>query len=282
MKLRKIESRSNPLIREIRRLYRRQYRERRGLFVIEGMRLVREAVSSSIRLKRVLVTDAFLARGEGKRLSEMLEELGVELVLVNEEVLADIADTESPQGVLAVCGIDEYEDIGALLATGDLFTIVDGVREPGNLGTIIRTADAAGARAVFVTRGTVDPYNPKVVRASMGSIFHIPVVGVESLDRVIEALRVEGARTIAGDARASKPLYSLDLTGRVAIVVGNEARGSPEASRLADEVVAIPVVGRSESLNVAVAASIMLYEVVRQRYYAKSPPRSGKGEGGGE
>lgn len=238
------------------------------MFVVEGVHLVSDAVNSGADVKSVLVTRVFMGRRDGKYLLERLADRGTEIVLVKEELFLKISETESPQGILAVCGIGSGRDVREVLHGGDLFAIVDGVQEPGNLGTMIRSADAAGAKALFLTRGTVDPYNPKVIRASAGSIFHIPALEVQSLEELVPLLEEERIMSVAGDARATKSLYELDLTGRVAFIVGNEARGSPKAVRLADEVAAIPVIGRSESLNVAVAASIMLYEAVRQRLYA--------------
>jgi TrmH family RNA methyltransferase len=144
------------------------------------------------------------------------------------------------------------------------------VQDPGNLGTIIRTADAAGATGVILSRGTVDLFNSKVVRASMGSIFHLPIVRIKELVETLDKLKKNQLRIVAADHRASQDYHQADLSGPAAILVGNEGAGLPnEVLRLADETVKIPMPGQAESLNVGVASGIILYEALRQRQYGR-------------
>ncbi|MBF7083910.1 RNA methyltransferase [Desulfallas sp. Bu1-1] len=265
-------NKNNSRIKYVRRLAKRKFRESEGKFIVEGVRFVEEAVQARWPLELVLHTLGLAGHTRGKTLLEMLAEQGVPLLAVDDGLLAELADTESPQGVLAVAGIPRHLkfDPEAWRRDGkDLLVLVDGVRDPGNLGTIIRCADAAGAHGVFIFKGTVDPYNAKTLRSTMGSVFHIPVISVADVDKFLFELQTGGWKLVAGDLAARRELYNCDLTGQVALVIGGEACGiSDVVRRAAGERVRIPMPGRAESLNAGVAAGIMLYEAVRQRLCA--------------
>ncbi len=259
-----IRSKTNPHIKYLRRLTRRRWREKEGHFILEGVRLVEEALCSGWPVKMLVYTPSASERAGA--LLESARERGIQLLPVEEGLLGELADTETPQGVLAVvekpgCTLEE-----TLAAGPSLLLVVDGVQDPGNLGTIIRSADAAGAGAVILFPGTVDLYNPKTIRATMGSLFHLPVIAVREGEGVLARLRAAGFMLVAGVPAGGIPLPVVDMTGPVVLAVGNEARGlSPWLLERADLLATIPMPGRAESLNVAAAASIMLYEAVRQR-----------------
>lgn len=190
---------------------------------------------------------------------------GAELVTVTDEVLAHLAGTVTPQGVVGVARLRARPPEEVLAAT-DLAVVLVGAADPGNLGTIVRTADAAGAGAVVLTEGSVDPHNPKAVRASAGSLFHLPVArGLGAAD-VVETCRAAGLRPLAIDAGGEVTHTEVDLTGRCALLLGSEAHGLDDAVLAAcDARVRVPIHGAAESLNLAVAAAVVLYEAARQR-----------------
>ena len=262
-----ITSGDNPRIKYLKHLAKRRFRETEGKFIIEGVRFVEEAIASRISIEAVVFSSKLLQNVRGKELLDNLYSSDIALWEVTEAIMESLADTATPQGVLAVVnavatGLDE-------VLTGEqkhLLVLVDGIQDPGNLGTVIRTADAAGADAVILTRGTVDLYNPKTLRATMGSVFHLPIIMAGEAIQAAERLLQSGVQLVVGMPQANRPVFSVDLTGSVALVVGSEAGGvSEEVISLASYLVNIPMAGRAESLNAAVATAIMLYEAVRQR-----------------
>jgi TrmH family RNA methyltransferase len=191
-----------------------------------------------------------------------MEAAGIPVHVVSGEVMEDLAQTVTPQGLLAVCGFVDVPLADA--ASGKLVALLANVRDPGNAGTVLRTADAAGASAVVFADASVDPYNGKCVRASAGSLFHLPVVAGARLEAAVAAMRDAGLRIVAADGRTGRslddPAVRARLTQPTAWMFGNEAWGlPPELAALADESVAVPVYGRAESLNLAAAAAVCLY-----------------------
>lgn len=258
-----IASRRNPKIQEIRKLGRREHRARVRRFFLEGTRSIEEAMDAGARIYETLVTPHLFEYSRGRALCERLEAAGAEVVTVTDEVLASVSDTETPQGIVAVAAMP---DNPLRLDGNPLVLLVDGLRDPGNLGTLVRTAAALGAAGVVLTRGTVDAYNPKCVRATMGSVFRVPIREEMSTAEAVTFLKGHGLRVIAGDARAQVACHDRDLSGPCAILVGGEAFGpSREALEMCDARVRIPMPGAAESLNAAVAGAILMYEAVRQR-----------------
>lgn len=241
-------------------LEKRRAREREGKFVVEGPHLVEEASSA---VKYVLYHSHL-------PIVKKLEAQGIPCYRISKERFAELSEVATPQGVLAVVKQSEHQLSDLLNTKAPLLLFCIEVQDPGNLGTIIRTADAAGAAGVILSRGTVDLYNSKVVRASMGSIFHLPIVRVKELTETIDKLKKKKIRIVAADHQAKKDYYQADLSGPAAILVGNEGAGLPEELwDLADEIVRIPMPGRAESLNVGVASAIILYEALRQRQHGR-------------
>jgi TrmH family RNA methyltransferase len=197
-------------------------------------------------------------------ITDLARERNVEITLAGPRVIASLSDAATPQGVVAVAP-SPLKTLDAL-SPGDLVVVLAEVRDPGNAGTLLRSAAAAGASAVIFTSGSVDPLNSKTVRAAAGALFSIPVVSRPSLEDVIGRLREGGVEILGAAADAPQAATSRDLTRPLALVLGNEAWGlSSRQRRLLDAVVGIPMPGRADSLNVAVAGSILLFEVVRQR-----------------
>lgn len=258
-----IDNPRSPRVRAAAKLAKKNQRTETGLFLVEGPQAVAEALTHRPdRVVEVFCTAAALERHPG--LARAAESAGIRLERATDAVLDIIADTVTPQGVVAVCrqlavGLDEI-----LAARPRLVAVLEEVRDPGNAGTIIRVADAAGADAVILTGSSVDVFNPKAVRATTGSLFHLPVVVGVPLEEALAALRGGGLRVLAADVSGDDLLAVRsdgDLDGPTAWLFGNEARGlTPEQLDLADRAVIVPIYGSAESLNLATAAAVCLYE----------------------
>ncbi|MFI1563521.1 TrmH family RNA methyltransferase [Streptomyces sp. NPDC020490] len=249
-----------------RRLARRNFRGKERLFLAEGPQAVREAAAHGDSL-----TELFATVEAAERYADIVGEArdaGARIHLADEQVIADISTTVTPQGLVGVCRFVDtpFEDV--LAARPRLVAVLAHVRDPGNAGTVLRCADAAGADAVVLTDASVDLYNPKAVRASVGSLFHLPVAVGVPVERAVDGLRSAGVRVLAADGAGVHDLdEELDkgaMGGPTAWVFGNEAWGLPEETRaLADAVVRVPIHGKAESLNLATAAAVCLYTSAR-------------------
>jgi TrmH family RNA methyltransferase len=266
---------SNPRserVREYAKLTRRSSRFKAGLFLAEGPQTVREALARPDA--RELVKAAWMTAEAADRHADLLdrsEELGLEFREITDEALAELTDTVAAQGVVVACRFLDVS-LDALLngPRPRLVAVLAHVRDPGNAGAVLRAADAAGADAVILTDASVDVYNPKAVRSTAGSLFHLPVVIGAPLPGTIERLRAAGLAVLAADGNEPSldlhtlPAGGVDLAAPTAWVFGNEAWGLPQADReLADAVVRVPLYGGAESLNLATAASVCLYESAR-------------------
>jgi TrmH family RNA methyltransferase len=253
-------------VRAAARLAKRAFRERDGRFLAEGPQACREAAAAPGALLELYVTAE--ARDRHGDLVDTAISNGVEVVLASESVVAALADTVTPQGMVGVCALPGTTVADLLAPVPHLVAVLAHVRDPGNAGTVIRTADAAGAGGVVLTDASVDPYNPKAVRATAGSLGHLPVATGAPRAEVVSACRDSGLRVLAADGAGERDLDALTDDGTLAAptawVFGNEAWGLPEADRaLADEVVRVPIHGRAESLNLAAAAAVCLYASAR-------------------
>ncbi|MFL6170164.1 MAG: TrmH family RNA methyltransferase [Ornithinibacter sp.] len=253
-------------VRSVRALSKRPVRERPGRFAVEGPQGVREAVRyAGSRVRDVYVTTEALTRYAAD-IVEPARAAGVHVHEVTPEVLAAMAETDAPQGVLAV--VDTVTvDLATVLDAGPrLLVLLTHVRDPGNAGTVIRGADAAGADAVLVSAASVDVHSSKVVRSTAGSLFHLPVVTGVDVVATLERLRDKGIRTYAADGAGTTLLPDADLPGPHCWVMGNEAWGlDPEVREACDDVVRVPIHGRAESLNLAMAATVCLYASAGQQ-----------------
>ncbi len=266
-RLRRIEGRHNALVKELRRAFSRAERTEDGSCAIEGLRIVEEAIRSGLRFRAVLFKES--AQNLAERL---LPQIGanVDTLLLPDSLFDGTVPSETPQGVAALVRLREFSvaDVLERLQVGPLMVVV-GLQDPGNLGTILRSAEAFGSAGVVVGEGTVSPLNSKVIRASAGSIFRLPVVAAKAageLEAVCGKLREEGVRLIATSSHKGTPLDQARLAGPSAIFIGSEGAGLPRTvMSQVDELVAIPHTAQVESLNAGVAGSIVLYEAARQR-----------------
>ncbi|ALS23776.1 TrmH family RNA methyltransferase [Paenibacillus naphthalenovorans] len=260
-----ISSVQNPRIKQWTELQSRKGREKQGRFLIEGIHLVQEALRSDLIPEVVAYSDE-----RAEACADLLQEAaerGMELVQVTEAVLAKCTDTQTPQPVFAVVPKLPWRAADLISASEQdgLVVVIDGIQDPGNLGTIIRSADAVGASGVLLGKGTVDLYNPKTVRSTMGSLFHLPIVQGDLAQWLPEAAS-RGIQVAATRLEDAVSLYDYDFRRPTWFVIGNEGQGvSAEVQQLVQCHVRIPMQGRAESLNAAMAATVVLFEAMRQR-----------------
>ena len=256
----------SPRVKAARQLAKRAMRERAGLFLAEGPQAAGEALARDGVVTELFLTAAARSRHGG--MAAQASRQGAAVHVVSGEVMAELAQTVTPQGILAVC---RFVDVALAALTGAaprLVVILANVRDPGNAGTVLRTADAAGAAGVIFSDASVDPYNSKCVRASAGSIFHSRLVLGGPVADTVSHLRAAGMRVLATDGRTGQPLDEVEPRGVLAEptawLFGNEAWGLPDdLLALADEPVAVPIYGQAESLNLAAAAAVCLYASAR-------------------
>ncbi len=260
-----ITSVSNPQIKDLVRLRDRRHRDRSGTFVVEGYRAISRATDAGVEFDRLYVCpELFLGPNEDALISRVAE-TGTTVIEVSEEPFRKAAYRDRPEGLLAVARQFDTSIEALDLRDEPLLLVVEAIEKPGNLGTMLRTADAAGCDAVIVCDPTTDPFNPNVVRASTGMLFVVPLA-VASTDETIDWLRRRGIATFATTPDANTPHTDTDLTGNVAIVVGTEQYGLSDTwLDRADHRIRIPMAGAADSLNAAMAAGITLFEAVRQR-----------------
>jgi len=247
----------------------KKYRRREGLFVAEGVRLVEEALAAGAGINWAVVADAGGERLPGDRALKLLGELqqsGVNVYRAGEKDLRRVLDAVQPQAVAAVCRIERLTLEDWQVPGICLLVVCDGLKEPGNLGSVIRAAAAGGADAVLVGPGTVDPFSPKCVRAGAGSLFRLPVFEVDSADKICGFL-LDNGFSVFEAAAGGEDLFAVDrFPGRTALILGSEAEGiSPAFAGLGGRKLAVPMSRGVESLNVAVAAGVILYEISRRK-----------------
>jgi len=263
VRLRRIEGRHNAMVKELRQAFSRAELTSDGYCAIEGFRILEEAIRSGLRFRAVFFSESAVPRAE-----KLLSQLGaqVETLLLADKLLSSAVPSDAPQGVAALVRWKQLsrEDVLAKSPAGPILVIA-GVQDPGNLGTILRSAEAFGAGGVLLGEGTVSPYNPKVVRASAGSVFRVPLARAK-LSQSLGWMKDHGLRLIGTASHKGMPLDQAKMAGPLAIFVGSEGSGLPrDLIKEMNDMVAIPQVPQVESLNVGVAASIVLYEVMRQK-----------------
>lgn len=265
-----IESNKNATVRFIKSLTKRKSREESGCFFLEGLRGVCDAISAGARVRHLVVSESFLSSvlmNEIANLEDSAVGFTAESVLfpVSDSVFSYISETEAPQGIGAVIYMKESGEL-----CGNNILLLENLQDPGNMGTVIRTADAAGFDGIICMKGCVDVYNSKVLRSTVGSLFHIPIIRKDS-DRdtasgVVAELKSMGYTVYAAHPRGGTVLFDETFSEKNVIVIGNEANGiTEEMLNVCDKTVTIPMPGKSESLNASVAASLMMYETVRKR-----------------
>ena len=266
--MKEISSKDNRIIREASSLSEKKRRDDKGLFIIEGPNLLREALDENMQVSSVFV----LCGGETPEILELAQEAelrGCQLFSVSREAFMKLAQTDSPQGIIAVCAKKRFTDDELFGKDGSNILVLDRIQDPGNMGTLLRTADAAGFSGVLLIRGSVDPYSPKVVRAAAGSVFRIPLkTGLDPVE-TIGLLKNHGKKPVAAAMDATRAYYDENLSDNLALIVGNEGNGvSEELMKLACHI-SIPMAGRTESLNAALAGGIIMFEALRQKSLKK-------------
>ncbi len=260
-----ITSTANPRVKYVRSLHRQTARERERCFIAEGARLVRDALQAEARIREAFFTEEFAASPIGGSLLPQLQRATEHCFAVSSAVMRAMSDTMTPQGVLVVVQMPVWPAPEPPRRIG---LILDEWRDPGNLGTALRTAEAAGVDWVILTKGTVDPFSPKVVRAGMGAHFRLPVFPDRTWGEIRQMLG--GAPVYLADARAELCYDDVDWTRPSALIVGGEAYGAGEGVRAVGATpIAIPMLGATESLNAAVAAAVILMEAFRQRRHRR-------------
>ncbi len=263
-----ITSAKNPKVMQLQKLMQKKYRDEEGLFLIEGLRFVEEALQS-----KADVLEIYLREDTTERYPNFAQLIpaNMPVYFFTEQLFKKFTETEHPQGIAALIRKQSSNPNEVLAGQNPLVLILDQVQDPGNLGTLIRTADAAGVTGCIIVKGSADLYNPKTLRATMGSVFHVPHIVTDTIEEACSAVKEKGIKVVTTDVSAEAIAYTqADLTGGMALVIGNEARGSSDyAKTAADQLITINMPGKAESLNVAMATGIILFEAVRQRELAK-------------
>lgn len=248
-----IESNQNKIIKQINALKLKKERDKTGLFIAEGERLVKDIGSL---VKYVVISQDY---------TEDISQFD-KVYCVSKNLFNKISDTVNPQGIMAVCEIKDYDINEAFKKENPFLIVLEDITDPGNMGTIIRTCDAGGVDGIILSKGCVDIYNPKVVRSTMGSLFHLPIYRNQSIENILDKCKESNIITISAHLKGTTTPYNVDLTKGCAILIGNEARGLKDSTaEQTNTLVKIPMPGKAESMNAAIAAGILIYEGVRQR-----------------
>ena len=258
-----ITSRKNELVKTLKALMSKSSERRRsGTYVIEGIRMFKEAPFSYMRM--AVLSETFC--DANRDISERLDDSKIPYEILSDELFDYISGTVTPQGIMAVMDSCQAQLDDMLSVREPFIILLEATQDPGNLGTILRTAEAAGVTGVIMGSGSADITSPKVVRSTMGAVFRIPYLTTEDFCGTVSRLKDRGVRIVATSPAATKSLFEAELSGAVGILVGNEAAGlSKEVMSLADDRVVIPMTGNTESLNAASAATLCMYEVFRRR-----------------
>ncbi|WP_176461750.1 TrmH family RNA methyltransferase [Anaeromicrobium sediminis] len=261
----KITSSDNKIIKHIRQLSKRKFREKNKEYIIEGIRSIKDAIKYEEEIKHILYSNKINNVQYGEELLNDILSGKLNAYEVDEKIFKSLSDTENTQGIMAVMAMKNH-DINSFIKGDGLYVILDRIQDPGNLGTIIRTADSAGFNGVILTKGCVDVYNPKVIRSTMGSIFNIPIIQGTYEKDLIEVLHKEKINIVCTSLDTDKYYYDVDFSKNLAIVIGNEGNGvSDYILNKSNLLIKIPILGKAESLNASTASSIIIYESVRQR-----------------
>lgn len=257
-----ISSKDNETIKYIKKLKEKKYREETNCYIIEGIKLVKEAIEENAKIKYIVICED--CDDAVKLEQNLLYDIAKNNCLyVTKKLFLSISDVTTPQGVLAV--IEKKKGTEQIDYNDDIIVALDGIQDPGNLGTILRTVDSIGLTQILVSKETADSFNPKVVRSTMGAIFRVKVIECENLQEKLKEIKKHKYKIVVSSLQTENSLYDIKLNKKV-IVVGNEANGvSAEIQEMADEKIKIPMLGKTESLNASVATGVMLYEYVRQK-----------------
>lgn len=257
-----ISSKDNEIVKNIRKLKEKKYRDLENCYVIEGIKLIKEAIEEKVNIRKIVVCEECIENGEIDK--ELLYEIAkYDLIYVTKKVFELLTDVKTPQGIIAV--IEKQSTENKIDYSQDIIIALDNLQDPGNLGTILRTVDSANLGQIILSKNSVDVYNPKVVRSTMGAIFRVNIIETENLVETLKEIKKNKFNIMITSLEAQESIYDANYNKKV-IVIGNEANGvSEEVQNIADEKVIIPMLGKTESLNASVAASVIIYEYVRRR-----------------
>ena len=257
-----ITSKDNELIKHIRKLKEKKERDASNEYLVEGIKIVKEAIQENAKIKQIIVCEDTTRTYEIPT-HIMLEIARYECISVSNKIFNIITQVTNPQGIMAI--IEKNAQDAQIDYSQDIIVVLDDVQDPGNLGTILRTVDSIGLNQIIVSKGTADAFNSKVVRSTMGAIFRIKIIEVENLAQAIKEMRKHHFKLMVTSLQTKNSIYDIDFNKKI-IVIGNEANGvSKEIQDMADEKAKIPMLGRTESLNASVAAGVVMYEYVRQK-----------------
>lgn len=251
-----ITSKDNETVKEIKKLKDKKYRKNK--FIVEGTKMIEEAIKYNAKIELIVYREGF----DISSINTQVNDKNTKTIEICENVFNTLTDVVSSQGILAIIRKeDTKQDIDY---SQDFIIALDGIQDPGNLGTIIRTADAAGLKQIIVSKNTVDTYSPKVIRSTMGAIFRTNIIEVQNLAMELEKAKDNGLKIITTSLQTNKSIYDINYKKSI-VVIGNEANGvSQEVRDISNEIVKIPMLGKAESLNASVSAAIMMYEYLRQ------------------
>ena len=257
-----ISSKDNELIKHIKKLKDKKERDLSNEYIIEGIKLIQEAIQENAKIKQIIICDD-CEKTESIPKDLMYEIAKQECIYVTNKVFDSITEVMNPQGILAI--IEKQSKEIQIDDKQDIILALDDIQDPGNLGTILRTADSIGLTQILVSKGTADSYNPKVVRSTMGAIFRVKIIECEDLVKTLKEIKKHKFEIVVSSLQTDNSIYDINYHKKV-IVIGNEANGvKREIQDLADKKIKIPMLGKTESLNASVATGIILYEYVRQK-----------------
>ena len=257
-----ITSKDNEFVKHVKKLKEKKYRDQSQEFIIEGIKLVKEAIEEKANIKQIIICDN--CEDSGIIPKDLMYEIAkYNCVYVTENILKTMSDVNAPQGILAVIGKTPKDQ--EIDYTQEIIVALDDIQDPGNLGTILRTVDSIGLNQILVSKETADSFNPKVVRSTMGAIFRVKVIECDNLIEKLKDARKHKYKVVVSSLQTTNSVYDIDYKKKV-IVIGNEGNGvKKEIQEMADEKIKIPMLGKTESLNASVATGVILYEYVRQK-----------------
>lgn len=282
-----ISSKDNEIVKKVRKLKEKKYRDLENSYLIEGIKLVKEAIAEKVNIKQIIMCEDF-ADNEELDKDTLFEIAKHDVIYVTRNIIDNITDVKTPQGIIAVVEKKGNKDLNELelnkqsmLETSDnlvdnvrqnqvdysqdIIIALDGVQDPGNLGTILRTVDSANLKQIILSKDSADPYNPKVVRSTMGAIFRVNIIETENLRQELQEAQKQGFKVMVTSLDTKNSIYDVEYNKKI-IVIGNEANGvSAEVQSIANEKIKIPMLGKTESLNASVAAGIIIYEYIRRK-----------------
>ena len=256
-----ITSKDNEIIKNIKKLNEKKYRDQMGQYIVEGIKLVKEAITEKAKIVKIVVCEDCENDANFEK-SLMYEIAKYDCIYVSKKVFDSITNVNTPQGILAVIEKSSKEKINY---NEDIIIVLDGIQDPGNMGTILRTVDSIGLKQIILTDACADPYNPKVVRSTMGAIFRVNIIESKNILETLKNTKKNGFKIMATSLDTENNIYTVSYDKKV-IIIGNEANGvSKKVLEIADKKIKIPMLGKTESLNAAVATGIVLYEYVRRQ-----------------